>query len=130
MAKFGPSAKPNKFYVIRKVLIIAIKNVLFIEFEPLCQKLWTFMSDFGLFYHDHSPNMVMSCDSSCKFRKFQLFPKFALNFRKGRRISCVRVHYFDSYQQKPQRRWKTPPPSAFRISTQKIGKRDQFIFSA
>ena len=25
---------------------------------------------FGLFYHNHSPNMVMSRDSSYKFRKF------------------------------------------------------------
>ena len=33
-------------YVIQKVLMRAIqKNVLLIEFEPLCQKLWAFMSN-------------------------------------------------------------------------------------
>ena len=42
------SAKPNKLYVIRKVLMKAIENVLFIEFEPLCQKLWAFMSIIGI----------------------------------------------------------------------------------
>ena len=42
------SAKPNKLYIIRKVLMRAIQNVPFIEFELLCQKLWAFMSNFGI----------------------------------------------------------------------------------
>ena len=33
------------------------KNVLFVKFKPLCQKL--FMSNFGLFYHAHSQNIQM-----------------------------------------------------------------------
>ena len=45
------------------------KNVLFIEFEPLCQKLWVFLSNFGIFYDTRSPNMVMSRDPRRKFRK-------------------------------------------------------------
>ena len=28
----------------------------FIEFEPLCQKLWAFMPNFGIFYDACSPN--------------------------------------------------------------------------
>ena len=39
------------------------QNEIFVEVEILCQKLWIFMSNFGLFYHNHSPNMVKSCDS-------------------------------------------------------------------
>ena len=44
------SAKPNKLYFNRKLLMRAIKNVLFIKFEPLCQKLWAFLSNFGIFF--------------------------------------------------------------------------------
>ena len=34
----------------------------FIEFEPLCQKLWAFLSNFSSFYDVPSLNMVMSRD--------------------------------------------------------------------
>ena len=49
------------------------KMLLFIEFEPLCQKLWTFMSNFGMFYDALSPNMAMSRDPRSKFRKKIIF---------------------------------------------------------
>ena len=39
----------TKQIITRKVLMRAIQNVLFIEFEPLCQKLWAFMSNFAFF---------------------------------------------------------------------------------
>ena len=41
--KMRTSAQPNKIYIIGKVLMRATRNVIFIEFEPLCQKLWEFM---------------------------------------------------------------------------------------
>ena len=40
--KMRTSAEPNKIYIVRKVLMRAI---IFIEFEPLCQMLWAFMSN-------------------------------------------------------------------------------------
>ena len=49
------------------------KNVLFIEFEPLCQKVWAFMSNFGMFYDARSPNMAMSRDPRSKFWKYFTF---------------------------------------------------------
>ena len=61
------SVEPNKMYIVLKVLMRAIQNVAFSEFEPLCQKLWAFMSSFN---HNHSLNMVMSSDPGCKFRCF------------------------------------------------------------
>ena len=68
------SAKPNKLYIIGKVLMRAIQNVLLIEFEPLCQKLWAFMSNFGIFYDARSPNMAMSRDPTGKIsKKFYFF---------------------------------------------------------
>ena len=42
------SEKPNKFYIIRKVLMRAIQKCSFIEFGLLCEKLWSFfLSNFG-----------------------------------------------------------------------------------
>ena len=65
------SAKPNKLYINRKVLM---KAILLIEFEPLCEKLWAFLSNFGIFYDACSPNMVISRDPRSKFQKlFILF---------------------------------------------------------
>ena len=67
------SAKPNKLYINRKVLMRAIQNVLLIEFEPLCQKLWARMPNFDIFYDARSPNMAMSRDPRSKFRKNFIF---------------------------------------------------------
>ena len=47
-----------------------------IEFEPLCQKLWLFMSNLP----SHSPMMVMSRDPALKFRKFLFFAQFYIKF--------------------------------------------------
>ena len=43
------------------------KNVIFNKFESLCQNLWAFMSNFGLFYHNHSPSVVKSRESGFKY---------------------------------------------------------------
>ena len=59
------------------------KNVLFIEFESLCQKLWTFLSNFGIFYDARSPNMAMSRDPRSKFQKEFFFPNSAFNIGKS-----------------------------------------------
>ena len=67
------SAKPNKLYTIREVLMRAIQKCIFIAFEALCQKLWAFMSNFGIFYDAHSLNMAISRDPRSKFRKNFIF---------------------------------------------------------
>ena len=41
--------------------------------KPLCQKLWAFLSNLGIFYDARSPNMVMSHDPGSKFRKIFMF---------------------------------------------------------
>ena len=45
----------------------------FIECEPLCQKLWAFLSYFGIFYDARSPNMVMSRDPKKQISKIFYF---------------------------------------------------------
>ena len=66
-----------------------------LNFGALCQNLWAFMSNFGLFYHDHPPTMAMR-----KFLNFLAWPCSALNFRKSHKIASRIVLYFRSYQPK------------------------------
>ena len=42
------TAEPNKIYISLESFV---QNVTFIEFEPLCQKLWPFMSSFTMTTH-------------------------------------------------------------------------------
>ena len=49
MATLGPPQNQTNYIPILKVLIRATENTLSIEFEPFCQKLSAFMSNFGLF---------------------------------------------------------------------------------
>ena len=69
----------QNIYIIQKVLMRAIQDEVFVEFEPLCQKLWIFLSNFGSFYDTHSPNMVMSRDPRYKFQKFLFCPNSTFN---------------------------------------------------
>ena len=90
----------------------------FIEFEPLCQKLWAFMSKFGIIYDARSQNLAMSREPKGKFRKKFIFPNSAFNIRKSYKISGRKVLHFRSNRLKTSRgggRWKTPP-SAFRVN--------------
>ena len=43
--KMRTSTESHKMYIFCKVLMRAIQKCNFIEFEPLCQKLWAFMSN-------------------------------------------------------------------------------------
>ena len=81
------------------------KNVLLIEFEPLCQKLWAFMSNFRISYDARSPNMAMSRDPRSKFRKQIDFPNSAFNIKKSYKISRRKALYFRSYRPKNLTRW-------------------------
>ena len=114
--KMRTSSKPNKLFIIRKVLMRAIQNVLFIEFESLCQKLWAFMSNFGIFYDARSPNMAMSCDPRSKFRKKLLFPNSAFNIGESCKSSSRKALYFRSYQPKTSRGVENTPPVLLGLS--------------
>ena len=91
--------------------------MLFIEFEPLCQTLWAFLSKFVSFYDARSLNMVMSHDRRCKFRKFLFCPNSTFIIRKSHKICSGKAIYFRSYQQNSHEGggklsrggWKTPP---------------------
>ena len=93
--KMRTSAKPNKLYIIRKVLIRAIQKCTFIEFEPLYQKLWAFMSNLGIFAMP-APQIWQ-----CQLGRVTKFPV--------EKLSTSEV-----ISQKPHGGWKTPP-SAFRV---------------
>ena len=74
--------------------------MLFIELEPLCQKLWAFLSN-----SDSSQcwliNMVMSHDSDACFESFLFCPNFTSNTKKSHKTASGKALYFRCYQQKP-----------------------------
>ena len=45
MGKCGPRRNQTKYVSLERFWLELFKNVIFIEFEPLCQKLWAFMSN-------------------------------------------------------------------------------------
>ena len=113
--KIWTSAKANKFYSIRKELIRVIQKCTFIKFEPLCQKLWAFLSNFGIFYNAHSPNIVISRDPRCRFRFFLFFPNSKFNIRKSHKISNGKFSTSEVIRQNLT--LVGTPLSAFRVKT-------------
>ena len=65
--KMQTSAEPNKIYINRKDLMRAIQKCNFYWIWATVSKV---MGIYVKFYHDQSPNIVMSCDPGSKFRKF------------------------------------------------------------
>ena len=61
------------------------------------------MSNFGIFYDAHSPNMAMSRDPRSKFRKNFIFPNSAFNIGKSCKIYSRKALYFRSYQPETSR---------------------------
>ena len=49
MGKCGPPRNQTNYISLERYWWELSKNTLFIEFEPLCQKLWVFLSNFGIF---------------------------------------------------------------------------------
>ena len=92
----------NKYYIIRKVLMRAIQTCTFFEFISLCQKLWAFLSNFGLFRM--SAHQISSCQvtQEVNFENVLFYPNSTLNIRKSHKISSGKALYFRSYQAKPQ----------------------------
>ena len=73
MEKCGPPRNQQIIYHSKGIDESYPKNILFIEFEPLFQKLWVFMSN-CIFYDGHSLNMATPRDPRSKFvKKFSFF---------------------------------------------------------
>ena len=116
------SPKPNKLYIIRKVLMTAVQNVLFIEFEPLCQKLWAFMSNFGNFTMPALQIWPCHVTQEANFEKIVpfliLFHNFHLILGKVTKFLVEKLSTSEVISQKPHGGWKTPPHlSALRVRT-------------
>ena len=85
--KMLTSAKPNKLYIIRKVLMRAIQKCTF------CQILAFFTMPALQIWPCHP-------DPRSKFRKNFIFPNFSFNIGKSCKISSRKALYFRSYQPK------------------------------
>ena len=104
------SAKPNKLYINGKVLMRAIQNVLLIEFEPLCQKLWAFLSNFGIFFKMPAQQIwSYHVTQEANFEFFLFCPNSTINFSKSPKISSAKALYVRSYQPKTSRGCFPPP---------------------
>ena len=111
--KCRPTRNQTNYISIERYWWELSKNVLFIEFDSLCQKLWAIMSNFGIFYDARSPNMAMSRDPRSKFQKFYLFLILHLILRKAAKFLVEKLSTLEVISQKPhQGGWKTPPPPA------------------
>ena len=86
------------------------KKLFLIEFEPLSQKLWAFLSNFG--YSTMPAQQIWSCHvtQNVNFEIFLFCPNSTFNIRKSHKISSGKALYFRSYQQKPH-----SPHSAFTV---------------
>ena len=93
------------------------KNVLFIEFIQLCQKLWAFLSNFGLFRM--SARQISSCQvtQEANFENVLFYPNSTFNVRKSHKISSGKALYFRSYQAKPHGGGDTEDPQYLRVKT-------------
>ena len=84
------------------------------------------MSNFGLFYHAHSPNIVMPLDPRCKYRIFKVYLHFTFNIRKVTNFLVETFSALEVISQQPKTCLEnaslplTPPPSpsAFRANNE------------
>ena len=83
----------------------------FIEFEPLCQKLWIFDQILALFCKP--AHQIWSCHvtQDLNFDFFLFCANSTFNIRKSHKICSGKALYFRSYQQKTSLGGvKQPPP--------------------
>ena len=110
------SEKPNKFYIIRKVLMRAIQKCSFIEFGLLCKKLWSFfLSNFG-------SHQIWSCHETqnASFENFLFCLILHLISEKVTQFLVKKLSASEVTSQKPLGGWKTPLPSAFRVNLSSV----------
>ena len=91
----------------------------FIEFEPQCQKLWAFLSNFGLF--TMPAHQIRSCHVTheANFENVLFCLNSTFNIGKTHKISSGKALYLRSYQPETSRggegRGEGITPSAFRV---------------
>ena len=73
----------------------------FIEFIPLCQKVWAFLSNFGLFRMSAHQISLCQVTQEANFENVLFYPNSTFNIRKSHKISSGKALYFRSYQAKP-----------------------------
>ena len=121
--KMRTSAKPNKLYIIRKVLMRAIQKCIFYWIWVTMSKVIGIYVKFWHFYDARYPNMAMSSDPRSKFRKKFILPNSAFNIGKSCKIIVEKLSTSEVVSRKPHGGGKhPPPPSAFRV------KNNQQIF--
>ena len=114
------SAKPNKLYITRKVLMRATRKCTFIEFEPLSKVMVIFWHFFTMPALQIWPCHVTQ---EANFEKNYFFLILHLILGNVTKFLVENLFTSEVISQKPHRGGKhpPPPPSAFRV------KRNQSI---
>ena len=77
--KMRTSMEPNKIYIVRKDLMKVIQKCNFYWIWATVSKV---MGIYVKFYHDHSPNMVLSRDPKQQISKILFFVWFHIKFQE------------------------------------------------
>ena len=111
------SLEPNKKCIVQKVLMRAIQNVPFIEFEPLCQKFWAFMSSFTM-----TTDQLWSCHVALatNFENFYCSLNSILDFWKNCQIWGKLAQELN-VKGKNRTRGGKHPHSTYRINMHHVG---------
>ena len=88
--KMRASPEKTKYISFERFQWELSKNETYIEFEPLCQKLWEFISSFTMTTHQ-----ILSCRMTlaASFENLYFKPNSELNFRK---VTKVRGNWLDN----------------------------------
>ena len=126
MSKFGPPRNQTKYKSFERYWWELSRNVLFIEFEPLCQKLWAFLSNFGSFYDARSwyDMVIWSCQvtQDANFEIFYFVLILHLISGEVTKFPVEKLSISEVISKKPHGGGKhplppPPPPSAFRVKS-------------
>ena len=107
VVKCGPQWNQTKYTSFEKFWQELSKNVICIEFEPLCQKLWVFMSSFTMTTHQ-----IWSCQVTLALQISKIFIfSLILHWILGKSPNLGEIGSRTNYRQKAKQGVEnTPPP--------------------
>ena len=117
MAKYRPSAKPNKLYFLQNILLLNVGHCV--------KSYWHFCQILAHFTMPSQQIWLCQVTQIGILEKFLSCPNSTFNIRKKHKISSGKALYFRSYQ--PKTSWgggggggREHPLNAFRVNILKI----------
>ena len=114
--KCGLPRKQTNYISFQRYWWELSKNVLFIEFEPLCRKNGYFCQILAFFTMPTHQIWACHVTQEANFEKFLLFLILHLLFGKVTKFIGEKLSTSEVISQKPRMGVKTPPSSTFRVT--------------